>query len=245
MRLLLTRPADEAERTAAALRARGHTALLAPVLRIEPIDHADFGRGPWGGILVTSANAVRALERHPRRVELLSLPVLAVGPRTADAARAAGFYQTVSADGDGEDLGRLAGTRLGGVRLPLLYLAGSDRARDLAGDLGRRGIAVETVIVYRALAAATLPGAVRDALAAHALDGVMHYSKRSAVILLDCAAACGLAANILLLAQYCLSPRVAEPLAAAGAADIRIAKRPEEAALLDLLGASEGRSGSD
>ena len=35
MRLLVTRPEQDGERTAAALRARGHEALLAPLMRIE------------------------------------------------------------------------------------------------------------------------------------------------------------------------------------------------------------------
>ena len=44
----------------------------------------------------------------------------------------------------------------------LLYLAGEDRAGDLAGELAERGIAVETVVIYRAVAARALP-AERDA----------------------------------------------------------------------------------
>jgi uroporphyrinogen-III synthase len=35
--------------------------------------------------------------------------------------------------------------------------------------------------------------------------------------------------------HYCLSPRAAEPLRAAGAADVRAAERPNEASLLALL----------
>jgi hypothetical protein len=39
------------------------------------------------------------------------------------------------------------------------------------------------------------------------------------------------------ISQYCLSSQVAVPLVEAGAADIRIACRPEEAALIDLVDA--------
>ena len=42
-------------------------------------------RGP--AILMTSANGARALAGHPRRGELLALPVLAVGRSSAEAAR--------------------------------------------------------------------------------------------------------------------------------------------------------------
>jgi len=225
---------DEAERVAAVLRARGHDVVLAPLLRIETIDDADFGRGPWAAVLVTSANALRALAPH-RRNELTTLPLFAVGPRTADAARAAGFSTIISAEGNATDLARVTSERLDGGLAPLLYLAGSDRARDLAGDLRERNIRVDTIVVYRALAATRLPPLARQALQTHSLDGILHYSRRSSAIFLDCAMADGLTEQARALTHYCLSARVAEPLSAAGASDIRIASRPDDNALVELI----------
>ena len=118
---------------------------------------------------------------------------------------------------------------------PLLYLAGSDRARDLAGDLSAAGLRVETAEVYRAIAATALPGAVVEALRSGALDGVLHYSRRSAAIFVDCAEASGVTDRIRALSHYCLSARAAEPLKTVGAADIRIAAHPDEASLLAFL----------
>ena len=40
MRLLVTRPEPDGERTAQALRARGHAVVLAPLLRTEPVAFA-------------------------------------------------------------------------------------------------------------------------------------------------------------------------------------------------------------
>ena len=234
MRLLVTRPADEAERTAAVLRAHGHDVMLAPLLRIETIDDADFGPGPWAGVLVTSVNALRAPAPH-RRNELTTLPLFAVGPRTAEAARAAGFSTIIAAEGNAADLARVIARSRGGGRAPMLYLAGSDRAHDLAGDLGERNIRVETVVVYRAMAATKLPGPARQALQTRSLDGVLHYSRRSSAIFLDCAMADGLTGQARALTHYCLSARVAVPLSAAGAPDIRIASHPEDNALLELI----------
>ena len=92
MRLLVTRPQADAERTAAALRARGHDVVVAPLLRIEPLPDAEIGAGPWAAILVTSANAARAIARHraSRRIAR-RLPVFAVGDRSAQAMRDGGF----------------------------------------------------------------------------------------------------------------------------------------------------------
>ena len=234
MRLLVTRPVDEAERVAALLRARGNEVVVAPLLRIETIENADFAQGPWAGILLTSANALRAVTPR-RRNELISLPVFAVGPRTAEAALAAGFSKVLSAEGSATDLGRVTAEQLGIVLAPLLYLAGSDRARDLAGDLDAHNIPVQTVVVYRALPATKLPPAARQTLQAGSLHGVLHYSRRSAAIFVDCAMADGLTEQARELTHYCLSARVAEPLSAAGATDIRIASHPDNSALLELI----------
>lgn len=228
MRLLVTRPLPEAERTAAALAARGHEALVAPLLRIEPVADPDLGTGPWAGVLVTSPNAARAIAAHPRRAELLGLPAYAVGRRSAEVLRSVGFTKVVSADGDVHDLVRLvADLRLAG---PLLYLAG----QDVSGDLGRHGVAV---VVYRAVMVDEFPANVRAALAAGALDGVLHYSKRSAEAYLGCARRAGLLSEALAPAHFCLSSAIAAPLEQAGARRVLIAARPDDAALLDLVAA--------
>jgi uroporphyrinogen-III synthase len=235
VRLLVTRPDPDGERTAATLRARGCEVLVAPLLQVELLTDAELGAGPWGGLVMTSSNAAHAVGRHPRRAELTPRPVFAVGRRTADAARAAGFGDVTSADGDVTDLVRLIGARCRGDAAPLLYLAGEDRAGDLAGDLAAAGLRVATVVVYRAIAAAGLPVSVLAALGAGRLDGVLHFSRRSAEIYLDCAQTAGLLDKALAPFHYCLSRQVAEPLAAAGAGNVRIAPRPEEAALIDLV----------
>jgi len=57
MAVLVTRPAPDNERTAAALRARGFEVLLAPMLRFEPIPlPADAGRDA-AAVIATSSNA--------------------------------------------------------------------------------------------------------------------------------------------------------------------------------------------
>jgi uroporphyrinogen-III synthase len=118
VRLLLTRPQDDAERTAMALRARGHDVVVAPLLQIEILADADLGAGPWAAILLTSANAVRAIAAHRRRNELRDLPVFTVGKNTAQAMREVGFTAVDSADGNVADLAKLAAGRMtSGARL--------------------------------------------------------------------------------------------------------------------------------
>jgi len=81
VRVLVTRPEPDGERTAQKLRARGCDVLLAPVLQIKLIKEADLGAGSWDAVALTSANAAEALKQHPRRRELVALPASA--PRRA------------------------------------------------------------------------------------------------------------------------------------------------------------------
>jgi uroporphyrinogen-III synthase len=119
--------------------------------------------------------------------------------------------------------------------LPLLHLAGEDRAGDLGGALAAHGIAVQTVVLYRAVTATTLPADVKDALAAGQIDGVLHYSRRSA----DAFVALTLAALIdikkLTIRHYCVSAQAAAPLRETGAETLAAAA-PDEAALFALIG---------
>lgn len=235
MRILVTRPEPDGARTAQALRERGHEVCLAPVLIVEPVA-ARWGAGPWAGVLITSANAARAVASHPQAAGLLGLPVLAVGASSAIAARAAGFENVESAGGDGGDLAALAAARHGGAGARLLYLAGEDRARDLGGELSAMGMTVETVPVYRAVAADRFPPLVRAALEKGTIDGVTHFSRRSAAAYLRCVAELGRAG--LAPAHFCLSEQAAGPLRDANAPKIFVAEWPDEAALVVLVGGS-------
>jgi uroporphyrinogen-III synthase len=233
VRLLLTRPQADTERTAAALRAMGHLIVVAPLLRIESLSDIEIGNGPWAGILVTSANAARAITRHKTLPDLLRLPVIAAGDRSADAMRTAGFVDVVSAAGGEKELVRAAAQRFG-AGASLLYLAGADRSGDVAGELRVRSIAVHTVVVYRAVAVAALPPAAGEALE-RGIDGVLHFSRRSAATYVNVTLAAGLYEQALEKpVHFCLSSQVAEPLAQAGAHQFRIAQEPSEAALIAL-----------
>ena len=153
MAVLVTRPHPDDETTAAALRARGFEVLLAPMLRFEPVAFHDDLDARYGAVIVTSANALRGIEQHLKGHRLLELPLFAVGEHTADAARHAGFTHVISASGDAAGLRDLVLARVKAKELKkastLLYLAGADLARDLAGELGESGLRVVTQTTYR------------------------------------------------------------------------------------------------
>jgi len=232
VRILLTRPEPDARRTAEALRARGHAVAVVPLMRIEALSDPDLGNGPWAAILVTSANAARA-----RFDQWHGVPVFAVGRRSAQAMRMAGFADVISADGNVDDLTHLVATRMK-PGAPLLYLAGAERSGDLAGDLRSRGFSVHTAVVYRAVAVENMSRPMADALAG-GIDGVPHFSRRGAEAYVKAARGADLREGALIKpVHFCLSARVAAPLLQAGAVNVRVAARPEEAALIELIEAA-------
>jgi uroporphyrinogen-III synthase len=231
VRLLVTRPEADGARTAALLRARGHDVVLAPLLRIVSVDF-ELPDKAWSAVVMTSANAARGVARHPRRDALTALDAFVVGRHTAEAARAAGFRTVHSAEGDKDDLADLLRACLGEHSAPLLYLAGQDRA----GDLAVGGVPIATVVAYRAVKAERFAPAVVAALGQGAFDGVLHFSARSAQAYLDCAAHERMLERALAPMHFCLSQQVAQPLSAAGAAAVRIAPHPDEAAMIELIG---------
>src|SRR5277367_2328472 len=101
MRVLVTRPKDDAEETAAKLRARGHAVLVAPLIEIRFADGPEISLDGIQAVLATSSNGVQALAR---RTDRRDVPLFAVGTQTAHAARSAGFSTVKSADGDAHAL---------------------------------------------------------------------------------------------------------------------------------------------
>jgi uroporphyrinogen-III synthase len=239
MAVLVTRPHPDDEATASALRARGFEVLRAPMLRFEPVPFHDDADARYGAIIVTSANALRAIAPHLEGSRLLKLPLFAVGEHTAAAARDAGFGGVIAARGDA---GALRDLVLGAVKSKqlkkastLLYLAGADLARDLAGELGEKGFTVVTHTTYRMIPASRLPREICDAFVANRIEAVLHYSRRSARAFLDAARSGGVEISALALPQCCISATVAAVLRDAGATQVTAAAQADENALFEAL----------
>jgi uroporphyrinogen-III synthase len=243
MAILVTRPQPDNDSTTAALRARGFEVLSAPMLRFERVmvqdDHADDAEQHYGAVIVTSASALRAIDGQPILAALLKLPLYAVGERTAEAARAVGFAKVISADGDAHALRDLVVARVKDKKLKksatLLYLAGADLARDLAGELGERGFSVVTHTAYRMAPVKDLPALVSDGFAAGAIQAVLHYSRRSARAFFAAARAAGVEISALAVPHICLSDSVASIVRDAGATQVLLAATPDENALFAAL----------
>lgn len=227
MRVLVTRSAEDAARTAQKLIALGHEALLAPLTRIVPTGDPAPPE-PYAALIATSANAAQALASLNRRK-----PVFAVGERTAEAVHAKGFDQVVAAEGDAASLSRLIRERLP-PGLTLLHVTGRHRKDEPAASLRAAGFRIVPWEAYEARAVENLPEPALDALRSGQIGAALHYSRRSADLVVRLAGEAGLTFCLGAFPHLCLSADVAAPLAAIGAATL-VAEDPSEEALLKRL----------
>jgi len=232
MRVLITRPEEDARGLVADLAARGIEAVVTPLLSIDFVDEARLDLDGVQALLMTSANGVRAFARNTLERGVL---VLAVGDATARAAEEAGFQDVTSAAGDVDDLAALAAKRLDPGAGALLHPAGSKVAGDLAGLLKRAGFNYRRSVLYAARTATELPETARRGLAAGIIDGVLIYSPRTGVTFKRLIEEAGLGAALASVRAYCLSANVAAAVAGLPWAGIETAARPEQSALLALF----------
>ncbi|MBI4183039.1 MAG: uroporphyrinogen-III synthase [Proteobacteria bacterium] len=242
MRVLVTRPAEDAAATAARLEALGHEALIEPLLDIrlraaEPPDLAGVQ-----AILFTSANGVRAFAAaSPRR----DLAAFAVGGATAAAARAAGFASVESAEGDAADLAKLVRARLRPSAGALLHAAGAVVKGTLAAPLGEAGFEVRRVVLYDAQPAGALSPETTRALAEGRIAAVLLFSPRTAETFVSLVRGAGLEGAARGALGLCLSPAVAEAAGSLPWRELRVAERPDQEMLLALLGPAPGAGGGE
>jgi uroporphyrinogen-III synthase len=229
MQVLITRPSEDTAKLAAALAARGVTAVSEKLLAIRPRPDTDVHLDGVQAVLLTSANGARVFARATARRDL---PILAVGDATAEAARDLGFGDVASAGGDVGALAALARNQLDPKGGALLHVAGSVVAGDLAGTLEAAGFRVARAVLYDAEPAAALSEATIAALRGRRIAAAFFFSPRTAAHFVTLARAAGVAESCRDMAAFALSPAVAAALSPLGWARLIAAAAPEQAALL-------------
>ena len=87
MKVIVTRPREQAGPLATRIEALGHEVVACPLIEIEPLDDAPVDTSGYDWLVVTSPNGAAELAR--RRTGTLPR-VAAIGPGTAEALRAHG-----------------------------------------------------------------------------------------------------------------------------------------------------------
>jgi uroporphyrinogen-III synthase len=226
MRLIITRPEEDAEPLAIKLQRLGHDGVVLPLLQIKPRKNITIPERPWQAACFTSANALRAI---PYPDSLKSIPAYTVGPQSVSEARHQGFSRATAHGGDVNGLSAYIVSHLKPDNGPIIYLSGNETSADLAGKLKSKGFKVHREIVYDAQPsvpedlATELPGA----------DGVLLYSPRTTKLWLAALAATSLVDRAAAITHYCLSANVAAALPSHF--QRRVAGSPDESGMLTML----------
>lgn len=207
MRILVTRPAEDAPKFIDALTARKHRAIWSPSLVMRLVEGPPLAITEYQAIAITSANAVRALAGRTRERHV---SLICVGPASAAAAREMGFGKIHISAGEGvKGLVQALRETLKPDLGPVLYPSAADIAGALASEAGALGFKIDRQIVYKMELADHLSDPARDAIAHHGLDAVAYFSVRSVNGTRQAAEASGLRDQLDRIPALCLSPAVA------------------------------------
>ena len=226
MKLLVTRPVDDAQPLAEKLEGLGHEAIVVPLLQIAPREGVVLPEGPFQALCVSSANGLAAkadLTPHHH------VPFFAIGPQSALEARRQGFDRVHDKGGNVEGLVRVMCKSLKPQDGPILYLSGSETTGDLEGKLKAEGFTVQRIIVYDAqpCTIANVPELLAGA------EGVLLYSPRTTKLWVNQINGAKSADRAKDLTHFCLSANVAANLPQGWAK--RISRTPDEYGMLTLL----------
>jgi uroporphyrinogen-III synthase len=234
MRLLVTRPEPEAGALARELRDLGHEPVLQPLLEFRPLDFDPAPLSSAHALVFTSGNGLRGLREKLDLSGMLDYEIFCVGSETERRLRAAGFDRVAAAAETAEELAaKIASTLEKGARL--VHVTGEHQAFELAEALGREGLCVCTLRVYKMAARDAFDSLLAGDIKAGGIAGVILMSPRTAGIFVSLCRRHELLANAKALRYFCLAGSVAAKLEPLEAANVFVAAKPNRAALLALL----------
>ena len=239
MRVLITRPREDAAPLAAELATLGHESLIEPLLTIMPRRDAEIDLQGVQALAFTSANGARVFAGLSPRQDL---PVFAVGDSTTEAARGAGFAEVESAGGDVEALAALIAARLDPAAGAVFHGAAHHVAGDLQGRLEAAGFAVRRFVLYDAEPIPAFSPAAVAALRDGSIDAILFFSPRTGETFVRLMSEAKLTHAYGRWHAICLSQAVADRVGGVPWRSLQVAGRPTRAGLLDSLAAVADRN---
>ena len=146
MHILFTRPLEDCSEMILKFKSLGHQVSHLPLLTIEKINYEKIKILEYGGIIFTSANAIKFLDLNKLDK---NIACFCVGNITEKKARAAGFQNTISAEGNVSNLKELILQNYEIKDKPLLYVSGETISVDLDKQLLNEGYNIKRIINYR------------------------------------------------------------------------------------------------
>ena len=146
MHILLTRPLEDCSEMILKFKSLGHQVSHLPLLNMEKINYEEINFSDYGGIIFTSANAVKYLDNNKLNKNIYCF---CVGNVTEKKARSAGFQNTIAAEGNVLNLKELILQNYMSKNKPLLYISGEIISVDLDHHLSNEGYSVKRIINYK------------------------------------------------------------------------------------------------
>jgi len=237
MHILITRPEGQAKKTGNALAQLGHSSANEPLLQIEPT-LTPLPQGHHDALIVTSLNALAALDEAWPSQNRDEVPLLATGSTTARATKELGFSKSQHVSGSALDLIAKVPDWMEQNNLEassqLLYPGAETAAHDVAKLLSDLAINCHRWIVYRALPANQFSPRVKNALRHGDFDAVLLYSKRTAHTFVQLMRQNEI--SMVGLRAYVLSSEILDSLPEELKSNARCASQPSENELLGLIG---------
>lgn len=230
--VLVTRPEPGLSETVTALLDAGWQPFASPALVVRPYYLPELPAGV-SAVVLTSGQAVPCASTSVDH----SVPVFAVGDRTARRAHAAGFSVVYSAQGDASALSDLLVQQRRPEQGALLLLSGSGQGELFAHDLRAKGFTVFRRVAYSTRPVKKIGPTIQQALEEGRIGYSLFFSAESAKGWLSALPRPVWPAAASTIGVV-MSDATKEVLFKAGWRTVRVAPEPNAASLLSLLGSS-------
>lgn len=178
MNVLITRAQEDGGGAKTYLAARGVSVIHIPLIRIEPAFRTPPD-GIFDALIVTSIHGAPYIRNIPG---FESVPVYAVGERTAEAVRQIGARFIRIGDGTAASLVRMILAESTPEKR-FLHVTGIDHKSEPGESLIKSGFSYHCWTAYRAAEVKPAPESLRKALKAGNVHVALHYSRRSVILL--------------------------------------------------------------
>ena len=145
MHILLTRPLDDCKELILRFKFLGHKVSHLPVIKIQNVNHDKINVDEFGGIIFTSANAIKNLNTSSINKQI---NCFCVGSSTEKVAKQNGFQNIFCADGNVNNLKEVILQNFDNKHSNLLYVSGEIISSNLDKDLISEGYIVKRIINY-------------------------------------------------------------------------------------------------
>jgi uroporphyrinogen-III synthase len=182
MHILLTRPLVDCSEMIFKFKSLGHQVSHMPLLVVHKVKYDSIDFSSFGGIIFTSANAIKFLDLKSIDKKILCF---CVGEATEKKVRSNGFQNIIAAEGNIENLKELILQNFDKKNGSLIYISGETISADIDQQLSKEGYNVQRIINYRTSHNQNFDDELIRELKQKMPDIVYVYSQNSASSLLN------------------------------------------------------------